>query len=157
MADPAFTRGAESSARPAVDARSLWTGGAATALVAALAAIVGVLVVRGVLSIPVIAPANTEGAIDYVGAVWLAGFAAIGGLMATAIAHVLLLFAPRPMAFFGWIVGLVTVAFAVWPFTVRVDSEVRIANAVLYLVIGIAIGTLLTTTANQAVRQRVTR
>lgn len=125
-------------------------------MVAALVATVGVLVVRGVLSIPVIAPGNTEGAIDYVGAVWLAGFALVGGLLATAIAHVLLLFAPRPTTFLGWIIGLVTLAFAVWPFTVDVESDTRVANAVLYLVIGAAIGILLIGTANAAVRRRVT-
>jgi len=147
----------EPAERAAVDARSLWTGGVATAVVAALVAIVGVLVTRGVLSIEVIAPANTEGAIDYVGAVWLAGFALIGGLVATGIAHVLLLFAPRPTVFLGWIIGLVALAFAVWPFTVNVDSDTRVANSILYLVIGIATGILLITTSNQAVRRRLTR
>jgi uncharacterized protein DUF6069 len=156
MADTAFTHGAGSSGRFTVNARSLWTGGIATALVAALVAIVGVLIVRGVLRIPVIAPANTTGAIDYVGAVWLAGFAALGGLVATAIAHVLLLFAPQPMAFFGWIIGLVTLAFAVWPFTVRVGTDVRVANAILHVVIGVAIGTLLVMTSDQTARRRVT-
>jgi hypothetical protein len=157
VADTAFTHGTESSGRFIVNARSLWTGGVATALVAALVAIVGVLIIRGVLSIPIIAPANTTGAIDYVGAVWLAGFAALGGLVATALMHVLLLLAPQPMAFFGWIIGLVTLAFAVWPFTVKVGSDVRIANAVLHVMIGIAIGTLLLMTSDQAMRQRVTR
>ena len=149
MADTQYQR--------SVDARSLWIGGVATALVAALVAVVGVLVVRGVLSIPVIAPANTEGAIDYVGAVWVAGFAILGGLLATAIAHVLLLYAPRPLAFLGWIIGLVALAFAIWPFTVAVKTDVRIANSVLYLVIGIAIGIQLTGTANQATKRQITR
>lgn len=138
---------------PRVDGRSLWTGGVATALVAALVAVVGVLVIRGVFGVPIIAPGNTQGSIDYVGAVWLAVFAAIGGLLATAIAHVLLLVAPRPMTFFGWIVGLVTLAFVVWPFSVSVGLEVRVANAVLYLLIGVAIGSLLVGAANSAVRR----
>jgi hypothetical protein len=136
--------------RPTVDARSLWTGGVATAVVAALVAVVGVLIVRGVFGIPVMAPGNA----GYVGAVWLAVFAAVGGLLATALAHVLLLFAPRPMAFFGWIVGLVTLAFAIWPYTVRVGVAVHFANAVLYAVIGVAIGMLVSLAAGQAVRPR---
>lgn len=140
--------------RPTVDARSLWTGGVATAVVAALVAVVGVLIVRGVFGIPVMAPGNADGSIDYVGAVWLAVFAAVGGLLATALAHVLLLLAPRPMAFFGWIVGLVTLAFAIWPYTVRVGVAVHFANAALYAVIGIAIGTLVSLAAGQAVRPR---
>ena len=155
MADTQYQQWAESPSpgRPTVDARSLWTGGVATAVVAALVAIVGVLLTRGVLSIPVVAPANTDGAIDYVGAVWVAGFALIGGLLSTGIAHVLLLFAPRPTVFLGWIIGLVALAFAVWPFTVDVDADTRIANAVLYFVIGMAIAILLITVAHQAVRR----
>jgi hypothetical protein len=130
----------------------LWTGGAATAVVAALVAVVGVLVVRGVFGIPVIAPGNTDAVIDYVGAIWLAVFAAVGSLLATALAHVLLLLAPRPMAFFGWIEGLVTLAFVVWPYTVRVSGTVQIANALLYLAVGTAIGILVNFAANQTIR-----
>lgn len=140
--------------RPGVDARRLWAAGAATAVVAALAAAVGVLVVRGVLGIPVIAPGNSAGAIDYVGAVWVAGFAALGSLVATGLAHVLLLYAPRPMVFLGWIVALVTAALAVWPFSVAVRTDVQVANAVLYVLIGVAVGTSLTSTASQAGRAR---
>jgi hypothetical protein len=134
-----------------VDPRSLWSGGAATAVVAALVAVVGVLVVRGVFSVPVIAPSNANAVIDYVGAIWLAVFAMLGSLLATALAHVLLLLAPRPMAFFGWIEGLVTLAFVVWPYTVRVSGTVQFANAVLYLAIGTAIGILVNFAASQAV------
>jgi hypothetical protein len=124
----------------------------ATAAVAALAAVVGVLIVRGVFDIPVIATGNTDGSIGYVGALWLAFFAATGSLLATALAQVLLLRAPRPMAFFGWIVGLVTLAFTIWPYTVHVGPAVQFANAALYLVIGMAIGMLVSLAAGQAVR-----
>jgi hypothetical protein len=60
------------------------------------------------------------------------------------------------MAFFGWIVGLVTLAFAIWPYTVRVGAAVQFANAALYLAIGIAIGTLVTFAADQAMRPNIT-
>jgi hypothetical protein len=136
--------------RPTIDARSLWTGGVATAVVAALVAVVGVLIVRGVCGLPVMSPGNA----DYVGAAGLAVFAAAGGLLATALAYVLLLLAPRPMAFFGWIVGLVTLAFAIWPYTVSVGVAVHFANAALYAAIGVAIGTLVSLAAGQAVRPR---
>lgn len=139
---------------PTVDPGSLWTGGAATAVVAALVAVVGVLVVHGVIDIPVIAPGNSDGVVDYVGALWLAVFAVVGSLLATALAHVLLLLAPRPMAFFGWIEGLVTLTFVVWPFTVHVSGTVHIANAVLYLAIGTAIGVLINVAAGQAIRPK---
>ncbi|GAA1192636.1 hypothetical protein LY12_001550 [Prauserella alba] len=138
------------SAKPRVNAGTLWAGGAATALVAALVGVVATLVVTGVFDIPVMAPANAEGAVDYIGAVWLAGFGVVGSLLATVLAHLLLLVAPRPMAFLGWIVGLVTVVFAVWPFTIAVEIEVQVASALVYVVMGIAIGSLVTGMATKA-------
>jgi len=45
-----------SDASSTVDASRLWTGGLATALVAALVAFVGVLICRGLLDVPVLAP-----------------------------------------------------------------------------------------------------
>ncbi|WP_329044990.1 DUF6069 family protein [Amycolatopsis sp. NBC_01488] len=137
---------------PKIDSRSLWTGGAATAVVAALVAVVCALVVRGVFDVPVIAPGNADSVIDYVGATWLAMFAVLGSLLATAVAHVLLRLAPRPMAFFGWIEGLVTLAFVIWPYTVHVGEAVQFANAALYLAIGTAIRILVTFAAKQAVQ-----
>jgi hypothetical protein len=43
--------------------------------------------------------------------------AAAGALIATGLMHLLLLSAPSPRTFFGWIVGLATLAAAVAPFT----------------------------------------
>src|SRR6202047_1929882 len=88
-----------------VNAGRLWAGGAATAVVAALAVVVGVLITRGVLGIPVLAPktANNVGnssTADY------ALLAAGGALLATALLHMLLLGTPRPFAFFAWITAL---------------------------------------------------
>lgn len=51
----------DSPATPAVNAKRLWAGGAATALVAALAAVVGLLIVRGILDTPVITPERMPG------------------------------------------------------------------------------------------------
>ncbi|PRX44964.1 hypothetical protein B0I33_11063 [Prauserella shujinwangii] len=142
----------DESERPRVDAKTLWVGGLATALVAALVGVVAVLVVRGVFGYPVIAPTNTRGAIDYIGAAWLASFGVVGALLATALAHALLMLAPRPMAFFGWIVALVTVVFVVWPFTVAESIAVQLVNAAVYLVLGIAIGSLVSGMSGRALR-----
>ncbi|OLT49009.1 hypothetical protein BJF85_10660 [Saccharomonospora sp. CUA-673] len=129
----------------------LWAGGAATALVAALIGVVATLVVTGVLDIPVIAPATVDGSgVDYIGAMWLAGFGVVGSFLATALAHLLMLVAPRPMSFLGWVVGLVTIVFVVWPFTITVELEVQIASALVYIVMGIAIGSLVSGMASRA-------
>lgn len=99
-----------------VDARILWSGGAATAGVAALTAVVGVLVCRWLFSIPVLAPRCN----DAYGDVHTTGFllaAAAAALVATGLVHLLLLTIPRPFIFFGWIVGLVTTLAVVYPLT----------------------------------------
>jgi hypothetical protein len=151
MADTQFER-ARNPRPPTIDPRKIWTGGVATAVVAALVAVVGVLIIQGVFGLAVITPDNVTGSFDYVGAIWLTTFAVLGSLLATALAHVLLLLVPRPMAYFGWIVGLVTLAFTIWPYTVRVGGADQFANAVLYLVIGVAIGSLVSFATGQAVR-----
>jgi hypothetical protein len=69
-----------------VDARRLWTGGAATALVAALVVLVGVLIARGLLDVPVLAP-TSEGALGDASTFQLAGYAAAAALLATGLLH----------------------------------------------------------------------
>ncbi|MGO4203917.1 hypothetical protein AB4Z09_19625 [Rhodococcus sp. TAF43] len=63
---------------PTLDAKRLWAGGAATAIVAALAAVVGLLLVRGLLDIPVITPATVFGDSQVT---TLAGYAAVAALL----------------------------------------------------------------------------
>jgi hypothetical protein len=58
MAVPPYVDGDEGTGRGRVhvNAARLWTGGLATALVAALVAVVGVLIARGLFDVPVLAP-----------------------------------------------------------------------------------------------------
>ncbi len=138
--------------RPSIDARALWAGGAATAVVAALAAVVGVMIARGLFHIPVLAP-ERAGAIGDASTLQLAGWAALAALLATGLMHVLLLATPRPKTFFGWIVGLTTVLAVVWPFATGAPLAAKAATAVIYLVIGAAIGSLISGVAAWAVRR----
>jgi hypothetical protein len=64
-----------------VDAGRLWTGGVATALVAALVALVGVLIARGLFEVPVLAPTD-EGTLGNASTWRLAAFAAAAALLA---------------------------------------------------------------------------
>src|SRR5439155_17087364 len=82
--------------RPAVDAVRLWTGGAATALVAALITVVGVLLVRGIFGVPVLAPKG-KGVWGDASTAWYALGAAGAAIVATGLMHILLLYTPRPM------------------------------------------------------------
>ncbi|MET9676336.1 DUF6069 family protein [Streptomyces sp. NPDC006482] len=137
---------------PSLDAQRLWVGGLMTAVVAALTAVVAVLLVRGVLGIPVFAPEG-NGAMGDVSTGLLAGGAFVAALAATGLMHVLIIASPGPVRFFSWIVGLVTAVMMLLPFTTEATSAAKVGTAAVYLVIGIAIGSLLTAVARGAVRR----
>jgi hypothetical protein len=133
-----------------VDPRRLRSGGVATAVVAALVAVVGILVVRGVLDIAVLAPEG-HGAWDTASMSSYAVGAAVVALVATGLMHLLLVSTPRPQAFFGWIMFLVAVVVAVWPFTTGADLAPQVATAVIDVVIVLAIWSLLSGSADRSV------
>jgi hypothetical protein len=130
--------------RSKVDARQLWSGGVATAVVAGLIALVGVLVCRWLFNIPILAP-KRYGAYGDAHTTTLVLIAAGAALVATLLA---------PMVFFGWIVGLITVIVVIFPFRTDAALSHKIATAALYLIIGIAIGTLIAGVGERATRIR---
>ena len=127
--------------RVAIDAGRLWGGGLATAVVAALVALVGVLVCRDLLHVKIVEPPllrfTNSFALNY------AITAFVAALLATGLAHLLSVITPRPRAFFGWIVALVTVATMVLPFALGGSLEGKVCAAVINLVIGLCIASLL--------------
>jgi len=139
-----------------VDAAQLWAGGAATALVAALIAIVGILLSRWLFNIPLLAP-RRAGAWGDASTGWYALSAAAAALVATALMHLLALATPRPSAFFGWIIGLVTIVAVAFPFSTTAAMSSKFATAVVNLVLGIAIGSLISSVTIRALRIRVPR
>jgi len=139
-----------------VDPRPLWSGGVATAVVAALIALVGILVARWLFNISFLSP-RREGAW---GDASTAGyvFAAIGcALVATALMHLLLLTTPYPRVFFGWIIGLATVVAVVFPFSTTAPVSQKIATGFINLVLGIAIGSLVAEVSRRVTRRLVVR
>lgn len=125
-----------------IAAGRLWTTGAATALVAALTAVVALLLIRSVLNVPVFAPRG-EGAWGDATTGVVAVVAALAALAATGLLHLLLETVARPRAFFAWIVGLVTAAVTLLPFTTSLDLSTRVGSAAVFLLIGLAIDCLL--------------
>ena len=138
-----------------VDAGRLWAGGVATAVVAALIGVVGILVVRGVLDVYVLAP-ESKGAWESASALQYAGGALLGALLATALMHLLLTTTPRPMLFFGWIMALVAVIAGVWPFTTSADQDAKIATCVLNVVVVVAIWSLVAGSAQRSLTRTPT-
>ncbi|GEL22861.1 hypothetical protein PSU4_18150 [Pseudonocardia sulfidoxydans NBRC 16205] len=134
---------------PVVNAGRLWAGGVATAIVAALIALVGVLIARALPKVEFLGPL-ASGPLGSGQTVVLCLSAAVAALAATGLAHLLLVSTPRPLAYFGWIVALVTVVVILLAFLGGGDLGVKIASGVIYLVIGIAIGSLVTGAAISA-------
>lgn len=145
-----------------VDSGRLWAGGAATAVVAAGAALVGVLVIRGIMDIPVLTPNEDEQLFSGAG-VTLPIVSAFAALAATALLHLLVQSTPRPRKFFSWITGLVLAGLVLQVFLANspflasgeflgVDELIeQLATAALYLVIGVAIISLLSGVARTAI------
>jgi hypothetical protein len=136
-----------------VDAGRLWTGGVATAAVAALVAIVGVLIARGLFDVPLLAPTG-EGTLGDASTARLAGLAAGAALLATGLMHLLLLSTPRPGRFFTWIMVLATLIAAIIPFLTDAEANTKIATAAINLSIGATIGSLVSGVGRSAVRVR---
>jgi Family of unknown function (DUF6069) len=142
-----------SSSGRTVDARQLWSGGAATAVVAALMALVGILVCRWLFNIPILAP-RRDGAWGDASTAGYAIAAAAAALVATAIMHLLLLTTPRPLMFFTWIIGLGTVIAVIYPLSTTAPLPQKVATSVINLVLGAAIGSLINGTAARVIRRR---
>jgi drug/metabolite transporter (DMT)-like permease len=149
--DPSDARAA--ARRPTVNARALWAGGVAAAVVAALVAVVGIVIARGLLDIPVLAPKG-EGAFGDASTWGMALAAAAAALVATALLQVLLSYTPRPFAFFGWIVTLLTAVAVLVPFQADATLEAKIATGLINLLIGIAIGTLVGSVGARSLERR---
>ena len=140
-------QGGTGRGRLRVDAARLWTGGLATALVA----VVGVLIVRGLFDVPVLAPTR-EGVLGGTSTARLAILAAVAALLATGLMHLLLVSTPRPFRFFTWIVSLLTVVAVLAPFMTDATRATQVATAAIGLVIGMAIGSLVSGAARSAIR-----
>jgi hypothetical protein len=156
MTAPITPQNGDNRVRPKVDGSLLWPGGIATAIVAALVALVGILVCRWLFNIPVLAP-RRDGAYGDAHTTGLVLGAAVAALIATAIAHLLLLSTPRPLAFFSWIVALATIVFVLFPFSTGAPLSEKVATAAVDLVIGFAIGSLLNGVAARSIRPRLAR
>jgi hypothetical protein len=135
--------------RPGVDAGRLWAGGIATAVVAALVAIVGLLIARGLFHAVVLEPKG--------GGIWgdastatYAIVAAIVALVATGLMHLLCLAVPAPTTFFAWIMVLLTAIAVIVPLTLTVALTEKAATAAINLAIGLAITLVISTMAESA-------
>ncbi|WP_030158262.1 DUF6069 family protein [Glycomyces sp. NRRL B-16210] len=139
------------SSQPSVEAGKLWAGGFGTAVVAALLALVGILLVRGVLGVHILSPSDAGAYGDATTTTY--AFGAFGAaILATGVLHLLLMLMPRPMSFFNWIMLLVIAVGVLIPFTAAAELQSQIATAGINLVIGICIMSLLNSVGGIATR-----
>ena len=136
------------------DSAPFWAGAVATAVVAALIALVGILICRWTLGIPILAPAG-EGAWGNAHTGEYVLSAALIAIVAAGVLYLLALGTPQPGMFFDWIMGLATLAAVVYPFSTGAPLDQKGATAVVNLVLGIAITSLLTAVAARAIRRPV--
>jgi hypothetical protein len=146
----------QETTRRVVDARTLWSGGIATAVVAALIALVGILVSRWLFNVPILSP-RRDGAWGNASTVGYVLAAAAIAVVATALMYLLLISTPYPRVFFGWIIGLATVIAVVFPFSTTAPISQKIATGLVNLVLGIAIGTLIGEVSTRATRRQIVR
>lgn len=129
-----------------------------TAVVVLLMMIIGVSIARGFFGVPVPVPSSADSLSD----VAYVALGVLAALVATALMHLLIMVAPRPLLFFGWIVALCTVIAILAPFQNSVFGSFshiamlnsKIATALINLCAGIAIGSLTTGVARGSVSYR---
>ncbi|MFC7447586.1 DUF6069 family protein [Rhodococcus daqingensis] len=123
-----------------------WAGAAAASLVTALSALVATVILRVFGLMPLSPNWLPEATV----AIRFALLGFIGALIAAGLLYLLLLTTPGGDSFFGWIVGLITLAMAVLPFAYDATTGDRIATSLIHLAIGLPILGLLPGVADRA-------
>ena len=129
-----------------------WAGALATTLVAALIGLAAHFVLEEVFNLEIRAQADLFGTGSDLMAWVVAG--ALFALGAAAVLYLLVMSTPRPRSFFGWVVGLGTVILAAVPFAGQFELGPAILAAIVWIVIGSAVYSLLTGTLSRTVVRR---
>lgn len=137
--------------RADADAGRLWAGGAATALVAAGVALIGVMVLHSLLHAAIVSPTGLRQAAGYAMIAFPVS-AAILTLLATGLLHLLMTTTPRASQFFAWIASLALALLILQVFLHQTDLLTQAETAAFYLLIGVAIISSLLGVSRSAVR-----
>ena len=133
-----------------VDAKQLWAAAAATVVVAALVAAVGVLVIETFVDVTLLPPTE-RGVLGWSNQASYPAGAAVLALGAAVVLHLLLLGVPRPLVFFGWLMALVGIGLAVVPFARDATFEVQVCTAAMQVVVVLSVWILLSSAGRRAV------
>jgi hypothetical protein len=140
---------APASAGPRIDQVRYWVGAGITAVIAALVSLIALVVAQGIVHVPVVLGDNSVHAAVY-------GVSAAGiALLAAALFDGMLQVAPRPLTYYSWLGGIVTVLATLLPFTSTAGLHSQIALALTNFAVGTVI-TLLVPVAASNARRRTT-
>lgn len=129
-----------------------WSGAVATVLVAALYGLAAVFVIQDVLNLELQSPPDLFGSgSDHAG--W-AYACALFALLAAIVLNLLVVSTPRPRTFFGWVVALATIILATLPFAGSPEPLPAILTAIVWIILGCAVWSLLTGVLARTVVQR---
>ncbi|AEG44897.1 hypothetical protein [Isoptericola variabilis] len=124
-----------------LNAGRFWAGAAATVLVCALIGFAASVIIEQVFDLELLSPPDLFDA--GTSASW-AGAGALFALLAAVVLQLLVVATPRPSMFFGWLVGLTAVILAVLPFTGDPDVLPAVLTALVWIVLGLAVWSMLT-------------
>lgn len=130
-----------------VDQGRYWVGALLTSAVAAMAGVIGIVIAQDLLRVPLsMASIGLAGA----GAGTYALVAVLVAMLASLAYDGMLMFAPRPTVYYCWLAGLLTALAVLLPFTAPVAIGSQAALAIINLVVGVAIMTLVPVAATNA-------
>ena len=131
-----------------IDQGRFWVGAVLTAAVAALGGVIGLVVIRDLLRVPIsLASIGLPG--DNIGSFGL--IAGLVALLAAALFNGMVAIAPRPTVYFGALSGLLTALAVLLPFTSSMALSGQAAVAAVNLVVGVLIMVLVPVAASNAV------
>lgn len=139
-----------------LDAVFLWVGGIVTAAVAAFVTVASALVLRVMLHLQVLGGSTHDPMLDGSLGRYAAG-AALVTLAATALLNVLLLSAVDPFRVFSWIAGASIVLALVAPFLDDQTIAMNVGTALVNLVVGATVLTLLESSSAASIRSYADR
>jgi hypothetical protein len=133
--------------RAGIDQIRFWVGAGLTAAIAAMSALVGLLLIRSVLDIPVLVSSSHP--LDVTAYALVTAAIVIG---ASALYNLMLHVAPHPTTYYGALAAVGTALAVLLPFTVPVAIVSQAALAALNLLIGLVIAFLIPMAAVRARR-----
>ncbi|PFG43846.1 hypothetical protein ATJ88_2559 [Isoptericola jiangsuensis] len=152
--DPAYDPVVDTGpTQPGLIVTRYWSGAAVTVLVSALLGLACSVVLEEVFGLSLVAPPDALGVGHH--ASW-AGTGALYALLAAVVLQLLVLAAPRARMFFGWLVALSILILVALPFTGSTDPLDATMTGLVWVVLGVAVFSMLSGVLGRTLVRRPT-